>query len=197
MVKAVDWLIKEKKVDGISGDCGFMMYIQETIRSMTTVPVFMSALAQMPSLTTALNCDAQIIIMTANGATLAPMQPLIAKECGVHTDEDRFIVVGCEHVPGFEAVAVGGKVDVKVVSPGIVELVKKTLETYPDVAAILMECTELPAYSDAVRYATGLPVLDAITNCDFFINAFRDNVRFGLNDWQHDWDGSQSSYEFG
>jgi hypothetical protein len=60
-----------------------------------------------------------------------------------------------------------------------------------------MECTELPAYSDAVRNATRLPVLDAITNCDFFINAFKDNERFGMNDWQHDWDGQQSDYEFG
>lgn len=42
-----------------------------------------------------------------------------------------------------------------------------------------MECTELPPYSDAVRHATGLPVFDAITNCDFFISAFQDNERFG------------------
>jgi hypothetical protein len=127
--------------------------------------------------------------MTANGKTLAPMQGLIAKECGIHTDEDRFIIVGCENVPGFEAAAVGGKVDTVVVEPGIVSLVLKTLEKYPDVAAVLMECTELPAYSDAVRNATRLPVLDAITNCDFFINAFKDNERFGMNDWQHEWDG--------
>ena len=196
-MKAVQWLCEEKKVDGISGDCGFMMYIQETIRSMTTRPVFMSALAQMPSLTTALNSDVQIIIMTANGKTLAPMQSLIAKECGFHTEEKRFIIVGCENVPGFEAVAIGGKVDATIVEPGIVALVKLTLEKHPDVAAIMMECTELPAYSDSVRNAFGLPVLDAITNCNFFINAFQDNKRFGLNEWQHEWDGIQDSYEFG
>jgi len=58
MIKAVNYLVTDKEVNGISGDCGFMMYIQETIRSMTSKPVFMSALAQMPSLTTALNNDA-------------------------------------------------------------------------------------------------------------------------------------------
>jgi len=128
MIKAVNYLVNEKDVDGISGDCGFMMYIQEMIRSLTSRPVFMSALAQMPSLTTALNSDAQIIIVTANGKTLAPMQPLIAKECGIHTDEDRFIVVGCEHVPGFEAVAEGGKVDTVKVEPGVVALIEETLK---------------------------------------------------------------------
>lgn len=60
-----------------------------------------------------------------------------------------------------------------------------------------MECTELPPYSDAVRHATGLPVFDAITNCDFFVNSFRDNVRFGKNDWQTKWDGEQDQYKFG
>ena len=44
--------------------------------------------------------------------------------------------------------------------------------------AILMECTELPPYSDAVRHATGLSVFDAITCCDFFISSCTDNVRF-------------------
>ena len=38
---------------------------------------------------------------------------------------------------------------------------------YPDaprnIRAILLECTELPPYADALRYHTGLPVWDAIT----------------------------------
>ena len=197
MHKAVKWLIDEKNVSGISGDCGFMMYIQEEIRAMTPKPVFMSALAQMPSITTALSPESSIIIVTANGKTLKPMQDLIASECGFHTKDSRFIVVGCEDVPGFEAVAVGGKVDTAVVEPGVVALINQTLKANPAVACILMECTELPPYSDAVRASTGLPVFDAITNCDFFINAFKDNERFGMNDWQHDWDGVQDVYKFG
>ena len=45
------------------------------------------------------------------------------------------------------------------------------LAAEPRVRAILMECTELPPYSDAVRAATGLPVYDAITACNFFLEA--------------------------
>jgi hypothetical protein len=91
--------------------------------------------------------------------------------------------VGCEDVPGFEAVAVGGKVDTAKVEPGVVAKAQAALKANPKARAILMECTELPPYSDAVRHATGVPVFDAITNCDFFINSFRDNLRFGKNDW--------------
>lgn len=95
---------------------------------MTSIPVFMSALAQMPSICTALSPESSIIIMTANGKTLKPMQDLIASECGFHTEEERFICVGCEDVPGFEAVAVGGKVDTVKVEPGVVALVNQTLK---------------------------------------------------------------------
>jgi len=48
-----------------------------------------------------------------------------------------------------------------------------------------------------VRAATGLPVWDAVTNCDYFIDGFRDNERFGANDWQNQFDGKQEKYVFG
>lgn len=79
----------------------------------------------------------------------------------------------------------------------MVKLIQDKIKEYPAVKCILMECTELPPYSDAVRAATGLPVFDAITGCDFFIGGFRDNKNFGMNDWQKEWDGVQEKFEFG
>jgi hypothetical protein len=91
--------------------------------------------------------------------------------------------VGCEDVEGFEAVALGEKVDTKKVEPGIVKKALATLKEHPEARAFLLECTELPPYSDAIRHATGIPVFDAITGCDFFISSCVDNARFGENDW--------------
>merc|ERR1712032_617525 len=51
--------------------------------------------------------------------------------------------------------------------------------------------------SDAVRAATGLPAFDAITCCDYFIRGVIDNPRFGINDWQAQWDGEQEEYKLG
>lgn len=45
----------------------------------------MSALAQLPAVTCAFAKDEEIIIMTANGATLSPMNNLIRDECGIET----------------------------------------------------------------------------------------------------------------
>ena len=82
-------------------------------------------------------------------------------------------MVGAEDVEGFEAVAVGDMVDYKKVEPGIVNLAQETIRRYPGIRAFLFECTELSAYSDSVRQATGLPVFDIITSSDFVINSFR------------------------
>merc|ERR1719356_1769173 len=195
-VEAIKWMAA-KQVHGITGDCGFMMYFQKLARNHTKKPVFMSALAQLPAVTCAYAAHELIAVFTANGDSLKPMRSLIKDECGVDPEEKRFIIVGCEDVPGFEAVALGEKVDVKRVTPGIVAKAKQTLAAHPSIRAILMECTELPPYSDAVRHACGIPVYDAITTCDFFITGMKDNKRFGIQDWRQNWDGVQDKYQFG
>merc|ERR1712187_128469 len=139
----------------------------------------------------------KIAIFTANGKSLEPMRDLIRDECGVDTHDERYVMVGCEDVPGFEAVALGEKVDVAKVTPGIVAKAKEVLAKNPTVRAFLMECTELPPYSDSVRAATGLPVYDAITSCNKFMSGVHDNPRCGLQGWQHQWDGEQMAYTLG
>jgi hypothetical protein len=124
------------------------------------------------------------------------MSNLIRDECGVDTQGDRYEVLGCEDVDGFEAVAKGEKVDVAKCTPGIVANAKPAIAANPKIRAILLECTELPPYADALRHETGLPVYDAITCADFFIMGFQDNKRFGV-DFMQDWDGEQEKYEFG
>ena len=66
---------------------------------------------------------------------------LISDECGVDVQTDRFIIVGCEDVPGFEAVAKGEKVDVEHVTPGMVAKARRVVLEHPDVRAILMTHT--------------------------------------------------------
>eukprot|EP00928_Gymnodinium_smaydae_P053272 TRINITY_DN37304_c0_g1_i1.p1 TRINITY_DN37304_c0_g1~~TRINITY_DN37304_c0_g1_i1.p1 ORF type:complete len:724 (+),score=158.89 TRINITY_DN37304_c0_g1_i1:220-2172(+) len=194
--KAIKWL-EQKGCAGITGDCGFMMAFQPIAREVANIPVFMSSMVQCPMVSVAFDKYDKILILTANSLTLKPQKNVLLSHCGFDVDDERFVIRGCQDVPGFDAVAKGGKVDVERVTPGVVKLTKDILQRNPSIRAILLECTELPPYSDALRHATGLPVFDAITNADFFISARQDNPRFGLNQWQNDWDEQQDEYSFG
>mmetsp|Transcript_28217 Transcript_28217/g.65241 ORF Transcript_28217/g.65241 Transcript_28217/m.65241 type:complete len:781 (-) Transcript_28217:66-2408(-) len=194
--KAIKWL-EAKGASGITGDCGFMMAFQPLARQIAAVPVFMSSMMQCPLISVAFDKYDKILILTANSDTLLPQKENLLSNCGFDVDDDRFIIKGCQDVPGFDAVAKAQKVDVDSVTPGIVALVKDVLAKEISTRAILLECTELPPYADALRKETGLSVFDAITNADFFISSVRDNPRFGLNQWQMDWDGVVEDYKLG
>ena len=44
----------------------------------------------------------QIAIFTANGESLKPMMDLVRKESGVTIEDNRFVRVGLEDIPGFD-----------------------------------------------------------------------------------------------
>ncbi|KAJ1458127.1 hypothetical protein M885DRAFT_111540 [Pelagophyceae sp. CCMP2097] len=220
---ATKWL-EAQGCSGITGDCGFMMQIQPLIRNFTKLPVFMSSLVQLPTVRAGFSNRERIAIFSANGGDLHHMFETFRSECNLDSKDEAFVIVGCEKVDGFDAVELGGKVNVTKVQPGIVAKAVEIVKAHPDLRAILMECTELPAYSDAVRNATGLPVYDAITCCNMqsprrpapqrgrgaegtpkgekphcsrFMAGVQNNPRFGLEEWQRKFDGEQEAYVFG
>jgi len=180
----------------ITGDCGFMLYFQDLAERLISLPVAMSPLCSLPSVTTAFRHHGKIAIFTANSEMLEPMHDEIMRMCGVETHEQKYVIVGCEDVPGFEPIFHGGKLDIAVATPGIVAKALKVCEEQ-EVHAFMFECTQLPPFSDAVRAATRKPVFDAITTCDFFMSSCVDNPRFGLNDWHLAWDGDHGNYVLG
>ena len=194
-ITAVKYLESEN-VSGITGDCGFMINIQELVANNTYKPVFLSSLIQLPTIINTLNKKSKIAVFTANSNTLEPIKCKLNDMCGLSSDK-RLTIIGCQDIPGFEAVAKGEKVDTDKVSPGIVSHAKYILQKDPYIKCILLECTELPPYADALRSELGIPVYDAITNCDSFMSGYLDNANFGLNNWQSQWDGKQDEYVFG
>merc|ERR1711972_761474 len=195
-VNAVRWL-EAQGCCGITGDCGFMMAFQPIAREVATVPCFMSSMVQCPMVSVAFDKYDKILILTANSKTLKPQKDALLNHCGFDVDETRFVIAGCQDIPGFDAVEKGEKVDVEFVTPGMVKMVQGIQKQQPAIRAILLECTELPPYADALRKEIGLPVWDAITCCDFFVSSRKDNPRFGLNQWQCDWDEDTTGFDEG
>ena len=73
------------------------------------------------------------------------------------------VVVGCEDVPHFDAVAKGEKVDTEKVQPGIVARAERGAGGGVDPRWPSSWSARTAALPDAVCAATGLPVYDAIT----------------------------------
>jgi len=189
--------LEQKGVHAITGDCGFMMAFQVLARKIASAPVFMSSMCQCPLIAAAFEESDQIMIMTANDVSLGPQKDVLLETCGFNVNAKRFVIVGCQDVPGFDAVAKGEAVPLEEVQPGIVKLALKTLENNPSIASILLECTELPPYADALRAATCLPVWDAVTAADFYVSAYKDNPRVGIGGWQEKWNNKPEDYRFG
>jgi hypothetical protein len=129
------------------------------------------------------------------------MRQQLWDECGVDLEDKRFLIVGCQDVPGFETVAQGERVEVQECMSHIVKLAQDVVaehaKTDSPVRAIVFECTELPPYSTAVRAATKLPVFDAVTMCNSFVDSMQNNPRFGVDDWHVSWDSKFDDYRFG
>ena len=196
-IDAVKYL-NDKNVVGITGDCGFMINIQDLINEHTDKPVFLTSLVKLPSLCACYDKGETIAVFTANSVTLDPILPKLLEMSAVKPEhQSRIQIVGCQNVDGFDAVEKGEKVDVERVTPGIVALALEEIAKNPKIKCILLECTELPPYSDALKYETGLPVYDSISVCNSFMGGFLDNPRFGLNNFQAPWDGKQDPYKFG
>lgn len=185
--KAIMWL-ESQGASGITGNSGFMIAFQHLARQVADCPVFMSSMIQFPMVSVAIDKADKVLILTGNVETLKPQKQLLSIFCGLNIDDGQFLIAGCEDVPGFDAAALGDAVDVQCMTSGILALAKNVLSENPMVRAIVLESSELPPYADALRASCKLPVFDAITCADFFIDARKDNPRFGLNNWQSNWD---------
>jgi hypothetical protein len=99
---AIRYLADEKKCCAITGDCGFMFWFGKRAHAFTTVPVMLSALIQLPTITSVLLKESdKVLIVTANVKSLEPMKPLLNEVSGLLDHQEHYIYVGCEDVPHF------------------------------------------------------------------------------------------------
>ncbi|CAE7261858.1 ALMA4 [Symbiodinium pilosum] len=174
--------LEDDGVVGITGNCGFMMHYQCFARYVANVPVFMSALIQAATMAAAMEPAERVLILTANAASLQPGRDKLLLESGIQvTNSEKFVIRGCESLPGFEAVANAERVDTirvqAAISSYVLDIIKEegARDDAGSIKMILLECTELPHYADELRRMTGLPVFDAVTCVNYFFRATATN----------------------
>lgn len=152
-------------VKAITGDCGFMAIYHKEVKESVNIPVFLSSLLQIPFIRSTLPDCAEVGILTANSQSLTPE---VFERIGI-SDDNAMIIHGLENEKYFKDAVIDeiGTLDSDGIREEVVTAAKDLIATHPEVRAILMECSMLPPYSEAVQRVTGLPVYDFLTMIDY------------------------------
>jgi hypothetical protein len=149
-------------VSAVATSCGLLARDQQRLVAELPVPVATSSLLFASLILRILPADSDLGILTIDSEALLG---------GGHfdgiglTDEERrrIRVAGLEGAEHFHHAIMGGgaELDTSVATGEVVEVAERLLAERPGVGALLLECTNLAPYAEALRRATGLPVWDA------------------------------------
>jgi Asp/Glu/hydantoin racemase len=156
--------------DGITTNCGFLSLIQNDLATAVGVPVATSSLMQYQMIQSLLPPAKRVGVLTISSANLTADHLAAAN---VPLDAP---VVGTDELGGeFTRVIVGNeeRLDVEAAERDLLQAADALVERHPDVGAVLLECTNMTPYSDAIAAHTGLPVFDMYG----FISWFQTGLR--------------------
>ena len=124
------------------------------------VPIYLSSLVQLPTITTGLGKGLKVGVLCADGPSRTPE---IFKNCGA--DPSRCVVKGLEDQPQISAIVKSdrGSFDNEALGREIVEGALNLVRGHPEIGAVLLECSDMPPYASEVQRSINLPVYDFIT----------------------------------
>lgn len=155
--------LQNRGVKAITGACGFMAYFQEEVAAAVDIPVFLSSLMQIPFMHAL--CGGRVGVITANASRLTPRHFTASNVA----ENVPLAIAGMEDQREFREAILEerGTLDSALIETEVIDVAKRLVAENPDVASILLECSDLPPYAHAVQAATGRPVFDFITMINY------------------------------
>ncbi len=156
--------VKSLEDDGVRAvvtACGFFSVVQEILADAVHIPVFTSPLMMVPQIVRMIRSDRSVCIITASERLLVSDYLTavgIASDMPVH-------IVGMEASTEFYATHMGGTqttLDVDLQRRELVEIVRNAVIRFPDIGALLLECSQLPTFAADIQDVVNLPVFDYI-----------------------------------
>ncbi|MFK8079816.1 MAG: aspartate/glutamate racemase family protein [Granulosicoccus sp.] len=156
--------LQRKGVSGITTSCGFLSLFQREIAQHLEVPFLASSLAQLPWIQATLPTDKRVGILTISADSLTPAHLHAA---GI---DSQVPVHGCEDGREFTRSILGNlsTMDYSLCERDNIEAALDFRHRYPDLGAIVLECTNMAPYASAIQQATGLPVYSIYTLIRWF-----------------------------
>lgn len=126
-----------------------------------------SSLLQIPAILTWLPPNKAIGIITYNAAELGPLH---FERLGIPAESAARCYIQGAPSGGSLQELVRGKISYSYedIEKEMVDAAKNLVAEYPDVASIVLECTQMPVYAQSVQEAVGLPVYDVFTMASWF-----------------------------
>jgi Asp/Glu/hydantoin racemase len=147
-------------VDLITTNCGFLVLMQRQLQAELRVPLLSSSLLQVPWIAPLLPAGRTVGVLTIERASLTDAHLRAAGISG------SVVVRGMEEFGGYFTETILGdalELDVERCRTEHEAAAAAFATEHPEVGAIVLECTNMPPYADAVRRVSGLPVFDLTT----------------------------------
>lgn len=138
--------------------CGFMARHQRKLAEALGVPVAASSLMQLPMVEMALGAGLRPGVITYDAASLGPQ---VFEACGA---DPSVPVRGVPAGGAFHALIEGfAAYDHAALEAEVIDAARKLVVEHPFVGAIVLECTNMPPFAQAISAALDLPVFDILT----------------------------------
>lgn len=143
----------------ITTSCGFLVTAQAALAAALPVPVVTSSLLQITAVQAGLPPDAQVGVITFDAGKLTPAHLAAA---GAPADTP---VIGLEGGRELHRVIAGDlpDLDAQAAEADLLAAGRRLQAAAPDLGAVVLECTNLPPYREALGASLGLPVYDLVT----------------------------------
>jgi hypothetical protein len=151
--------------EAITTNCGFLALFQKELAAHVRVPVAASSLIQVPWVQATLPPGRRVGVITVSAGSLTPRH---LEAAGVPLDTP---IAGTESGREFFRVLIKAEkndMDVDLARQDILDAGRVLLARHADIGAIVLECTNMPPYANALREATGLPVFDICSLITWF-----------------------------
>lgn len=149
--------LEQDGVAAITGSCGFLARFQAELAAAVEIPVFVSSLLQLPLIRLMHGVSANIGVLTASAKALTKDHFKNAA-----SDINDYAIRGMEGYPEFWETIIKGKrndFDMIKLKEEICHSAEE-LVISSNLDALLLECTDLSAFSHQIQQAINIPVYD-------------------------------------
>ena len=150
--------LEKQGAKAIAASCGFLAIYQKEIQQQLHVPFISSSLLQIPLIH--LTAGGPIGVITASKASLTNKHLE-----GVDSLGNPLIIRGMDDMPAFRGAIIDEEIPLnqRKVLDEMKQVTSTLIKDFPELRAIVLECTNMPPYREAIRQVTSIPIYDMNT----------------------------------